>query len=69
MYYPIDVYHATIRQGINDSVHLYLCKVQWHWRMLTYILDYATNPDKEYVQDMLIANMYYAYEIRQHVFF
>ena len=35
--------------------------------MLTYILGYMTDLDKEYVQDILIANMYYASEIRQQV--
>ena len=35
--------------------------------MLAYILDYATNPAHKYVQDILIANMYYASEIRLQV--
>ena len=35
--------------------------------MLAYILDYVTDADKEYVQDILIANMYYVSENRQHV--
>ena len=30
IYYPIDVCHATPRQGINDCVHLYIRQVQWH---------------------------------------
>ena len=67
IYYPIDMCHATPQQGINDSVPLYFHNVQWHTRMLVYILDYVMDPDNQYVQDILIANMYYASKIRQHV--
>ena len=35
--------------------------------MLVYIRDSATDPDHKYEQDILIANMYYAAEIRVHV--
>ena len=35
--------------------------------MLAYIHDSATDPDHKYDQDILIANMYYASEIRQQV--
>lgn len=35
--------------------------------MLAYILEYVTDPNKEYVQDIFIANMCYAYEIRNFV--
>ena len=35
--------------------------------MLACILDIVMDPDNQYVQDILIANMYYASEIRQHV--
>ena len=35
--------------------------------MLAYILIHATDHGKEYVQDIVIANMYYAYEIRNIV--
>ena len=61
MYYPIDACYDTPQQGINDSAYFYLCQVWWHRRMLAYILNYVTDPDKEYVQDMLITNIYYAY--------
>ena len=37
--------------------------------MLAYIIDYVTDPNKEYVQDIVIANMYYTYEIRDIVAF
>ena len=35
--------------------------------MLAYILDYATDPNHKYVQDILKVNIYYAFEIRLQV--
>ena len=35
--------------------------------MLAYILDHVTDSNKEYIQGLFIANMYYAYEIRNAV--
>jgi len=35
--------------------------------MLAFILDDMTDSDKEYVQDICIAKMYYAYEIKNSV--
>ena len=35
--------------------------------MLAYILEYVIDPNKEYVQDIFIANICYAYEIRHIV--
>ena len=67
MRYPIDVCYAAPRQEINDSVSLYFCQVRWHRQMLAYILDSATDSDHKYAQDILIANMYYASEIRLQV--
>ena len=49
LWYLLDVFHTTPQKGINDFVHLYFRQVQWYRRMLTYILDYVTDPDKEYI--------------------
>mmetsp|Transcript_30728 Transcript_30728/g.34399 ORF Transcript_30728/g.34399 Transcript_30728/m.34399 type:complete len:939 (-) Transcript_30728:336-3152(-) len=65
--YPIDVCYAAPRQGIDDSVSLYFCQVRFHRQMIAYILDSATDSDHKYAQDILIANMYYASEIRRQV--